>query len=94
MNALVLRRVRFDPIVPDLTLGDHCRDCGTHLAWPKPCGVVFADGSASCLGCHEAASDRPVREVPTTVANCARWRKVRALDADGLCVTCAKEPPF
>jgi hypothetical protein len=74
--------------------GDRCKGCGTGLPWPFSVGVVYADNTAMCLGCHDAACEAQPRQIPTTTANCARCRKVRALDADGLCVTCTKEPPF
>ena len=69
--------------------GDRCKACGRVLDWPRPVGVIHGDGSASCLPCYESASASPVREVPTVTANCARCRRVRPLDADRVCMSCA-----
>jgi hypothetical protein len=91
----LLERLRAaKPELVAILKGDRCVDCGTALAWPRPAGVVFNDGTAACLPCYEARPQPEPRPLPTTIANCARCRKVRALDADGLCVGCAKEPPF
>ena len=38
---------------PPLSLSDHCRSCGTPLAWPGPVGIIYADGTAECLSCAD-----------------------------------------
>jgi hypothetical protein len=35
--------------------GDACRYCGEPMGWPRPVGVVFADGTAAHHACDEAA---------------------------------------
>jgi hypothetical protein len=38
-----------------LLRGDACRYCGEPMGWPRPAGVVFADGTAAHHPCDEAA---------------------------------------
>ena len=38
-----------------LLRGDACLHCGRPMAWPKPVGVAFADGTAACHPCYAAA---------------------------------------
>jgi hypothetical protein len=38
-----------------LLRGDACRYCGESIGWPRPAGVVFADGTAAHHACDEAA---------------------------------------
>ena len=35
------------------TRGDSCKHCGEPLAWPRPVGVILADGTAECMACFE-----------------------------------------
>jgi hypothetical protein len=71
--------------------GNSCKICGCVLRWPSPVGVVYGDGTASCMACHAVRCEAPPRLMPKTVANCRTCRKVRALDAERLCAACAKE---
>jgi hypothetical protein len=38
--------------------GNACRWCGEQLAWPRPVGVTFADGTAECHACADAEIER------------------------------------
>jgi hypothetical protein len=42
----------------DLLRADRCRWCGDRLAWPRPAGVIFADGTAECMPCADAEVER------------------------------------
>jgi hypothetical protein len=44
--------------VPGLPTGERCRWCGGRVGWPRPVGLVFADGTAA----HHACNDRPKAE--------------------------------
>lgn len=48
------------PTVPTTkcNAGDRCRTCGVELAWPKPVGVIFADGTAECMRCCDDEVER------------------------------------
>ena len=47
-----LRRHKAD--LAAILAGSVCRCCGRELFWDEPGCLVFADGSGSCLRCHEA----------------------------------------
>lgn len=50
-----------------LLSGDTCRRCGEPMAWPGPCGVIYADGSAEHPGCRLlAAGQRAITGVVAT----------------------------
>lgn len=38
--------------------GDACRWCSEPLAWPRPVGVVFADGTSECMSCADQELER------------------------------------
>ena len=38
--------------------GGSCRTCGAALAWPRPVGVAFADGTAECMRCCDDDVER------------------------------------
>jgi hypothetical protein len=44
--------------IVELLRGDRCRWCGERMAWPRPSGIVFADGTAECSRCEAREVER------------------------------------
>ena len=46
------------PELIQILRGDRCRRCGEPLPWPRPVGMVFADGTSECMACADAEVER------------------------------------
>jgi hypothetical protein len=48
---------------------ERCRWCGERLAWPRPVGVILADGTAECMPCTDHEVGRLLAAAERTVAS-------------------------
>jgi hypothetical protein len=55
---LLARLRELKPAIVAILAGDACRTCGVALAWPRPVGVTFADGTAECHRCADDEAER------------------------------------
>jgi hypothetical protein len=78
-------------VLLELVRGDRCRACNGPMDWPRPHGVIHADGSAEHHTCRTwPAGPNPVH-AQVRIDNCALCRRVATLDAEGQCWDCAAE---
>jgi hypothetical protein len=55
---LLARLRELKPAIVAILAGDACRTCGVALAWPRPVGIAFADGTAECMRCCDDEVER------------------------------------